>query len=148
MDPKSPSQIQRGNHLGRRPGERGRKGESRPGNKVVGARQEERGERKKETPAVLRVTRPEQGRPGERGRRKMDQPPRKWGPGLKAKEGNLSATEPSRTLKSLGRLDASRPLPGARCRLYNGFKVRRGSPATRSSPFMRLKAGPHDESDD
>lgn len=33
-----------------------------------------------------------------RARRKMDQVSRKWGPGLKANEGNVSATEPSRTL--------------------------------------------------
>ncbi|KAK1133304.1 hypothetical protein K0M31_011120 [Melipona bicolor] len=33
----------------------------------------------------------------------MDQAPRKWGPGLKANEDNVSATEPSRTLKSGGR---------------------------------------------
>lgn len=33
----------------------------------------------------------------------MDQVPRKWGPGLKANEGNVSATEPSRTLRSRGR---------------------------------------------
>ncbi|KAK2588377.1 hypothetical protein KPH14_004391 [Odynerus spinipes] len=33
----------------------------------------------------------------------MDQVHSKWGPGLKAKEANLSATEPSRTLKRRGR---------------------------------------------
>lgn len=32
----------------------------------------------------------------------MDQVPRKWGPGLKGNEGNISATEPSQTLKSGG----------------------------------------------
>lgn len=33
----------------------------------------------------------------------MDQASTKWGSGLKANEGNVSATEPSRTLRSRGR---------------------------------------------
>lgn len=39
----------------------------------------------------------------------MDQAPTKWGSGLKANEGNVSATEPSRTLRSRGRRRT--PLP-------------------------------------
>lgn len=55
----------------------------------------------------------------------MDQVTRKWGPGLKANEGNVSATEPSQTLKSRGReqVDAFFASLLARC-FSNGFPLR------------------------
>lgn len=64
----------------------------------------------------------------------MDQVFRKWGPGLKANEGNVSATEPSRTLNSGGRRAVQLPF-GSRC-LLRGFLTGSWLPLVPTDPTI------------